>query len=221
MPLYRDCTTENVSILIWKYEEGEDLPPELAGKDDADKISRYHPKKLLEYLMVRKMLNILKPGFEIKYKKNGQPYLFPPQYYISISHSFPFAAISLSKKRTGIDLEKTVEKIVNLKHKYLNDYELQWTQNSQQTQMLTVIWAIKEALYKLHPCKYWSLKKYYEVEKFSLDNLSNIKCRVFDDQFEDIYTANVIVIEDYYFAVIEENHQINFKIPADHPTTDF
>ncbi|WP_228411053.1 hypothetical protein [Chryseobacterium taklimakanense] len=43
--------------------------------------------------------------------------------------------------------------------------------------------------------------------------MNEIKCRVFDENFEDRYIAKVIQIEDFYFAIIEENHKINYKIP--------
>ena len=84
-----------------------------------------------------------------------------------------------------------------------------------QTEVLVVIWAIKEALYKLHPSKYWSLKKHYEVEEFDLNSLSQISCRVFDADFEDVYQADVFKLENYYYAIIEENHQLNFKMGKD------
>lgn len=213
MPFYRDITTDASQILFWKYADGDDLPETLIGKDDSEKILHYHPKKLLEYLMVRQMQKELKPEHEIRYKAVGQPYLDPADAYISISHSYPFAAFAVSEKRVGIDMEKIVPKIQRVKHKFLHENELSWIQTAQETEMLTVIWAVKEALYKLHPCKYWSLKKFYEVEQFNLDDLSCIKCRVFDADFEDRYTAQVSRIEDYFFALIEENHQINYKIP--------
>ncbi len=213
MPFYRDLSTEDSSILFWKFEEGDDLPESLIGKADSEKILHYHPKKLLEYLMIRKLLHQIKPDHQIRYKNAGQPYLFPTDAYISVSHSFPFGVLAVSKKRVGIDMEKIVPKIQRVKHKFLHETEVSWTQTERETEMLTVIWAIKEALYKLHPCKYWSLKKFYEVAPFDLDDLSQVKCRVFDENFEDCYTAEVSRIENYFFAVIEENHQINYNIP--------
>lgn len=213
MPFYQDFTDENASILFWKYDEKDSfIHHELIEEADFEKVEHYHPKKLLEYLMIRKMLKMELPNHKILYKTIGQPYLFPKDYYISITHSFPFASLAISKKRIGIDLEKIMPKILRVKHKFLHSSEIEWTENDDEVAFLTVIWVIKEALYKLHPSKYWSLKKYYQVEQFSLDELSEIKCKVFDDDFEDTYIASVIRIEDFYFAIIKEDHQINFKI---------
>lgn len=218
MPFYQDLTDENASILFWKYNEEDTFDHKaLIEPENFAKVEHYHPKKLIEYLMVRQMLKMLKPDHKILYKTIGQPYLFPKDAFISISHSYPFAALAISQKRVGIDMERIQPKIVRVKHKFLNDAELSWTETEDEVELLTVIWAVKEALYKLHPSKLWSLKKHYQVEAFSLDQLSNLKCRVFDEDFEDCYTARVIKMEDYYFAVVEEDHMLNYKILPSSP----
>lgn len=214
MPFYQDFTDQNATILFWKYDEQDRFNhEELIEAENFGKVENYHPKKLQEYLMIRQMLKKLLPEHKILYKTIGQPYLFPKDYFISITHSFPFASLAISKKRVGIDIERIMPKILRIKHKFLHPSEIPWTENEDEVEFLTVIWVIKEALYKLHPSKYWSLKKHYEVEQFSLNDLSKVRCRVFDESFEDCYDATVTKIEDFYFAIIEEQHQINFKIP--------
>lgn len=218
MPFYQDLTDENASILFWKYNEEDAFDHKtLIEAENFAKVEHFHPKKLIEYLMIRQMLKMLKPDHKILYKTIGQPYLFPKDAFISISHSYPFAALAISQKRVGIDMERIQPKIVRVKHKFLNDAELSWTETEDEVELLTVIWAVKEALYKLHPSKLWSLKKHYQVEAFSLDQLSGLKCRVFDEDFEDCYTARVIKMEDYYFAVVEEDHMLNYKILPSSP----
>ncbi|QFG52629.1 4'-phosphopantetheinyl transferase family protein [Chryseobacterium sp.] len=218
MPFYQDLTDKNASILFWKYNDDDAFDHKaLIEPENFAKVEHYHPKKLIEYLMVRQMLKMLKPDHKILYKTIGQPYLFPKDAFISISHSYPFAALAISQKRVGIDMERIQPKIVRVKHKFLNDAELSWTETEDEVELLTVIWAVKEALYKLHPSKLWSLKKHYQVEAFILDQLSNLKCRVFDEDFEDCYTARVIKMEDYYFAVVEEDHMLNYKVLTSSP----
>lgn len=216
MPFYQDFTDEHATILFWKYDEEDRFNhEELIETENFAKIENYHPKKLKEYLMIRQMLKMLMPEHKILYKTIGQPYLFPKDAFISITHSFPFASLAISEKRVGIDLERIMPKILRIKHKFLHPTEKSWTENENEVEMITVIWVIKEALYKLHPCKYWSLKDHYEVEPFDLNDLSEIKCRVFDDTFEDHYIARVTRIEDFFFAIIEENHKINYIIKPD------
>lgn len=206
MPLYHDYSDENAVILYWKYgEEDEFDTGELIEPEQLERVKEYHPKKLIEHLMVRKMLKILMPEHKILYKTIGEPYLWPNSAHISITHSFPFASLAVSKNRVGIDLEKVQPKILRIKQKFLFESEHLWTGGKvNETELLTIIWVIKESLYKVHPSKYWSLKDHYEVFPFDLNDLSAIKCRVFDDFFSHEFTAKVLRIEDYYFAVVEE-----------------
>lgn len=218
MPFYQDFSDENATIFFWKYDDEDYFnDEELIEPENYQKVENYHPKKLKEYLMIRKMLKMQLPEHKILYKTIGQPYLSPKDFFISITHSFPYASLAISKKRVGIDIEKIMPKILRIKNKFVHPNEICWTENENEVEYLTVIWVIKEALYKLHPSKFWSLKKNYEVEKFCLNDLSAVKCRVFDADFEDRYIAKVMKIDALYFAIIEENHQINFKIPASSP----
>jgi phosphopantetheinyl transferase len=57
------------------------------------------------------MLKTVLPGYKILYRDGGEPYLIPGDFQISVSHSFPLAALAISKNRVGIDLEKRKEKI--------------------------------------------------------------------------------------------------------------
>ncbi len=77
MPLYRDFSDDNATILVWKYDESETLDiNELLEPENAEKVKDYHPKKLLEVLMVRKLLKGLKPNSKILYKER-EPFLSP------------------------------------------------------------------------------------------------------------------------------------------------
>jgi 4'-phosphopantetheinyl transferase len=215
MPLYKDFSNAHATILLWEYDEAEILDPEiLIEPENREKVEKYLPNKLAEYLMIRKMLKNNLPNHKILYKSIGQPYLMPKDAYISITHSFPLAGLAISKKRIGIDVERVTNKILRIKEKFLHPNEYSWIPEGKEPEFLTVIWVIKEALYKLHASKYWSLKKHYEVQEFTLENLEEVSCRVFDDEFEDEYVAKVLFVGDVYFAIIEENHKINYKIPA-------
>lgn len=213
MPFFKDYTTTDSTILFWKYSNKDTFNSELLiEQENREKVENFHPKKRIEYLMIRQMLKSVFPDHKILYKSIGQPYLFPKDAFISITHSYPFAALAISKKRVGIDIERIMPKIHRIKEKFVHPDEAIWVKGEHETELLTVIWVIKEALYKLHPSKYWSLKKHYKVEPFSLDDLSDVKCCVFDSKYEDRYSAKITKVEDLYFAIIEENHKLNFPI---------
>jgi 4'-phosphopantetheinyl transferase EntD len=195
MPLYRDFSDDNATILVWKYDETEDLDiHQLLEPENAEKVKDYHPKKLLEVLMVRKLLKGLKPHSKILYKER-EPFLSPKDAEISITHSFPFAAIAISKNKIGIDIEKFNPKILRVIDKFTFENEVTY---------YTIIWSVKESMYKIHHSKHWSLKKHYEVRPFELKHLHLIKCRVYDEQISDEFKARVEFFDDYCFTIVEE-----------------
>ena len=75
MPLYRDFSDDNATILMWKYDINEELDSEfLLEKENYEKIKDYHPTKLKELLLVRKILKSVLPEHKILYE-GRMPYL--------------------------------------------------------------------------------------------------------------------------------------------------
>lgn len=203
MPLYRDFSDHHATILLWKYDEKEDLDPKvLLEKENYEKVKDYHPTKLKELLLVRKILKSVLPDHKILYNERT-PYLFPSDFEISITHSFPYAALAISKNKIGIDIEPFNPKILRIKHKFLHEEEAGFVEKGKETAYLTVIWSLKESLYKIHHSNYWSLKKHYEVKPFRLDFPFNIMCRVHDDKVSDLYKARVEFFENYCLTVVD------------------
>lgn len=204
MPLYRDFSDDNATILIWKYDEKEELDiHQLLEPENAGKVKDYHPKKLLEVLMVRKLLKGLKPDSKILYKER-EPFLSPKDAEISITHSFPFAAIAVSRNKIGIDIEKFNPKILRVIDKFTHEYERGFIPLDNEVTYYTIIWSVKESMYKIHHSKHWSLKKHYEVRPFELKHLRHIKCRVHDDRISDELKARVEFFDDFCFTIVEE-----------------
>ncbi|WP_294203357.1 4'-phosphopantetheinyl transferase superfamily protein [uncultured Chryseobacterium sp.] len=204
MPLYRDFSDNNATILVWKYDEADELNADLLLEpENAEKVKDYHPKKLLEVLMIRKLLKGLKPNSKILYRER-EPYLFPKDAEISITHSFPFAAIAVSRNKIGIDIEKFNPKILRVIDKFTYEDERGFIPFDHEITFYTIIWSVKESMYKIHHSKHWSLKKHYEVRPFELKYLHHIKCRVHDDQISDEFRARVEFFDDYCFTIVEE-----------------
>jgi 4'-phosphopantetheinyl transferase EntD len=153
--------------------------------------------------MVRKLLKGLKPHSKILYKER-EPFLSPKDAEISITHSFPFAAIAISKNKIGIDIEKFNPKILRVIDKFTYENERGFIPFDNEVTFYTIIWSVKESMYKIHHSKHWSLKKHYEVRPFELKHLHNIKCRVHDDTMSDEFKARVEFFDDYCFTIVEE-----------------
>ena len=202
MPLYRDFSDQKAKILLWKYDESEELDQKhLVEEENYDKIKDYHPTKLKELLLVRKILKSVLPDHKILYD-DRTPVLYPNDYEISITHSFPYAALAISEHKIGIDIEPFNPKILRVKDKFLYPEEAEFIEKNKEVAYLTVIWSLKESLYKIHHSNYWSLKKHYEVKPFDLDFPYNIMCRVHDDKVSDLFKARVEFFDNYCFTIV-------------------
>lgn len=106
-------------------------------------------KRKKEFLTVRILTNHFFPDKEIKYHKNGAPFLTDHSYRISISHTSSFVGIAISTDdRVGLDLEEIQEKIIRLAPKFMHQKEIESIISANLALEYTYYWCGKEALYK-------------------------------------------------------------------------
>src|SRR5690606_5399622 len=75
-------------------------------------------------VLLRRMMNT-DQYIDCRIDENGKPYLINFPYYISLSHSYEYAAVMISKnKAVGIDIEIIKDKIERIARKFLNSEEL-------------------------------------------------------------------------------------------------
>lgn len=146
------------------------------------------------------------PNYCIDYSENGAPFLPSFGEFISISHSYPYAVLAVSEREIGIDIERKQERILNIKHKFINSQEELWLRNKKsELDYLTAIWSIKEALFKIHSSKKWSFKDFYFVEEFDFQkDAKNIKCSVLTEESSSFYSAELKNIDNYLLAIVQK-----------------
>lgn len=165
MPLYKTITPNSQTVVkIWKISESFDdlmqsvkLKPESLQRVLSMK-SELHQRG---FLSVRCLL--AKFGYEdadLFYDGNGKPHLKDGKQ-ISITHSFHFSGVIVSDAIIGIDIEKQRDKISVIAHKFI-DYEFSYLSENATNYVnkLTVIWCIKESLFKLFATPGLSFKKH-------------------------------------------------------------
>lgn len=148
MPLLQTLEHNDTRIAIWKITESEDFFSQALGFGSEQK----HPKRRLEHLSGRFLLQLLVPGFpfeHISIHPLGKPMLEDHALWFSISHSFPYAAAIVStQKSVGIDIQVYQEKILRLQSKFLSDAEQEIT--TEDMHRITLAWCAKEALFKYY-----------------------------------------------------------------------
>ncbi len=173
MPVYKKINPNSkTSVKIWKITESfEDLMASLSLKDDTKKRvlgmkSEIHQRG---FLSVRKLLaEFGYTDMDLFYDDCGRPHLKDGKN-ISISHSFNFSAVIISEDECGIDIEKQRKKIKVIAPKFI-DYELDYLKDTRADLInkLTIIWCVKESLYKLYCQPGLSFKNHCLVIPFDM-----------------------------------------------------
>jgi len=210
MPLFQTIQcNENTRILVWEITESfDELRSKVVLKEKTQKRldgmkSEMHQRAFLSVRML-----IQEMGFtdkDLHYDQFGKPY-FDCHNYISITHSYHFAAIIISDETVGIDMELQREKIQRIADKF-TDYEcsyLQPDQAEEYVKKLTVIWGAKEAIFKIRNEKGISFKDHIFVNDFSLKQPNTKASLHFDDLIKDF--------DVHYKEIQSDNFEGNFTL---------
>jgi phosphopantetheinyl transferase len=178
MPIVFDLKIdEHTELSVWKIEESHDqlLSGLQLKQHEIDVIESFKSeKRALQWLSTRLLLRTMldtKEYIDCQMDDHGKPYLVNYDYHISLSHSYDYAAVMISRDRTkkvGLDMEMIKHKIKLVRHKFLSDVELAQKQIGDNINGLYVCWCAKEAIYKWHGKKELEFKRDIHIKPFKL-----------------------------------------------------
>jgi 4'-phosphopantetheinyl transferase len=209
--VYHKQTDAYTSFSIWKIEEtAEELVKQLQLRDHERSYleSLVNGKRNLHWLstrvLLRRMMNT-DQYIDCRIDENGKPYLINFPYYISLSHSYEYAAVMISKnKAVGIDIEIIKDKIERIARKFLNSEELAFIDQEQRTEHLYTCWCAKEAIYKLHGKRNISFLDDIRITPFEYEGSGSLEARL--DTGKGIQTFRVFYdkFEDYMLGYVSD-----------------
>jgi phosphopantetheinyl transferase len=177
MPLYKTIAPNSqTTVKIWKITESYEELMQLLDLNDESLLRVSSMKSAIHkrgFLSIRHLLREFDyTDKDLYYDENGKPHLKDGKF-ISISHSFIFSGIIISEVPVGIDIEKQRSKIKLIAKKFV-DYESQYLSDSDEEYIrkLTLIWCIKESLYKLYATPGLSFKLHTLVLPFMIEDQS-------------------------------------------------
>ena len=206
MPLFKSIPVNSQTILkIWKITESyEELVKPLSLTDKSllraeDMKSEIHQ---CGFLSVRHLLRAF--GYtdrDLYYDDLGRPYLKDGKH-ISITHSFNYSAVIIGNDRIGVDVEKQRAKIEHIQQKFIDYENLYLEPNSKDyVRKLTVIWCIKESLYKLFRTPGLSFKNHTLVIPFILEDATTVSWIDYKDK-KKRYQANYLEFDGFTCAYV-------------------
>ena len=179
MPLLKTIALNDYTqLLVWKITETfDELFRSVALKDVS--LARVEGMKAEShqngFLSVRRLL--MEAGytdFDLYYDAFGKPHLNDGKH-ISISHSNDFSVIVLSDVNIGADLEILKDKTLKLAPRYMDVSHLENLSKEEELIKATVVWGVKESVFKLKNEIGISFKDHIFEDNF---NLADKKCGV-------------------------------------------
>ena len=202
MPLYKSVNIDNdTRLLIWKNTESlEEFLGHVTLKDTCSMRvegmkSELHKKGFLGVRMLLQEIGYT--DFDLFYDADGKPHLTDGMN-ISITHSYAFSAIIVSKNDIGIDMELQREKVITIADKFIEP-EFNYLDPSHLTdymRQLIVIWGVKEAVYKMISRAGLSFKQNIYVFPFELKDKKGMTSVNYED-INESYPFYFEEVEDF------------------------
>lgn len=208
MPLYQKIVINDYTqAFVWEITESfDELFQTVALKDvSLARLERMKSESHQKgFLSVRKLL--MEAGYtdnDLYYDEFGKPHLEDGKH-ISISHSHEFSVIVLSDVNIGADLEILKDKTLKLAPRYMDVSHLENISEVDQLKKATVIWGVKESVFKIKN----EIGISFKDDIFESDfNLNDKKCTA-ELRFNGVaehFTILFYDIENYVFVCAFES----------------
>lgn len=214
MPLHKVVYLQpNTKLYLWKISEDYNtLFREVRLKDSSlarleGMKSESHQKGFLAVRMILQHLEYT--DFDLLYDEFGKPHLKPQgcsikDLELSISHSHDFSAIVISEQKVGLDLEQLKEKTLKIAPRFMDISHLENLSTEEKIKKATVIWGIKESIFKLKNEVGISFSDHISETAFTFDDkitTATLKFNNKEEKFKICFDQE----EDYIFVCAFED----------------
>ncbi|WP_298307722.1 4'-phosphopantetheinyl transferase superfamily protein [Flavobacterium sp.] len=213
MPLHKVVyLSNNTKLYLWKITEDYDtLFSQVKLKDSSlarleTMKSESHQKGFLAVRMLLQHNDY--SDFDLFYDEFGKPHLKPQgcsikDVEISISHSNDFSAIAISDSKVGLDLEQLKEKTLRIAPRFMNVSHLENLSEEEKIKKATVVWGIKESIFKIKNEKGISFPNHIFEDDFSFEDKKATATLKLNDNPEvsrEKFQIQFDSVEDYIFV---------------------
>jgi 4'-phosphopantetheinyl transferase len=207
---YRQQIDDDTEFALWRIEESADELYQQLQLDETEKAYTKQLSKSKRYLhwlgtrvLLRKMLRT-DEYIDCKVDKHGKPYLVSLPYHISLSHSFDYAAVMISKTSpVGIDIEQIKEKVERIAHKFLLPNEMGFITERRKIEQLYVCWCAKEAVYKCYGQKEVSFADNISLQPFEFEGHGMLDAKLQKGDVDIDYEVSYLQYEDYMIGYVK------------------
>lgn len=195
--VYQHNINDTTKLGVWHISEDEKffLQKVPLGRE----IKHWH--KRLQHLAGRYLLQEMFPNFPyhlIEIANTRKPFLPTEEYHFSISHCGDYAAALVSKdQRVGVDIELATDRVFRVMHKFLHNEELEFA--DQTVQGLTLLWSLKEAMFKWYGSGEVDFKEHLKINRFHFQSSGKVDTEVIKGEISQL-TLEYRITNDYVLA---------------------
>ena len=202
MPIIRIIKpNDNTIVGIWKITETLDnLSKSVSLSSTSKELLKNRKSRVhkLQFLSVRAIL--LELGYSVdSLSYQGNTPILNDNKNISISHSNLFSCVIISDLKVGIDVQKTDHKINTIAKKFIG-YETLYL-DVDDFKRMTIIWNIKESIYKIANINRLDYKTHLLVVPFNLSDNFTYSWLIYKN-LKERYASYFFTIENYSFAYL-------------------
>ena len=215
MPLFKVVSLpNNTKLYLWKIiEDVAFFQDQITLKDSSQERlnsmkSESHQRGFLAVRMLLKHNGY--SDFDLFYDQFGKPHIKPQacgirDIEISISHSNDFSALAISDKKIGLDVEQLKDKILKIAPRFLDISHLENLSHEEKIKKATVIWGIKESIFKLKNEAGISFPNHIFEDDFIFEDKKATATLKFNNQ-EETFKFEFDSIEEYIFVCAFEKN---------------
>jgi len=207
---FRKQVDPDTEFALWRIEEEADAlygQLQLNEHEKAFVEQLANGKRHLHWLATRVLLRTMLDTSEYidcQIDKHGKPYLVNLPYHISLSHSFDYAAVMISKSRpVGIDIEQIKQKVERIAPKFLRPAERAVIDPQHKIAHLYVCWCAKEAIYKCYGQKEVSFLDNIALEAFSFAEEGSVNANLHKGEVDLDFRVEYMQYEDYMLGYVK------------------
>lgn len=207
---YKKQVDSDTELALWKIEEQADALYQQLQLNEAEKAyieqlgnGKRHLHWLATRVLLRTMLNT-QDYIDCRIDAHGKPYLVNMPYHISLSHSFDYAAVMISRNHpVGIDIEQIKEKVERIAPRFLKPEELAFIAEDSKVQHLYICWCAKEAVYKCYGQKAVSFLDDIALQPFAWQPAGELTARLRKNETDLTYRVDYLQYEDYMIGYVK------------------
>ncbi len=204
MPQILKKETQKGFVVVWEMTESlEELLKEVQLSTEEQikiksfKLDTRKQEFATSRFIIQKTLNIIP---QVSYLPSGKPVLYNSDYKISISHTKGYVAVAFSKREfAGVDIEFPSDRVSRVYTRFVSDEEQQFIPENQKKEYYTLLWCLKEAMYKMYDRKSSIFNVNFVCHPFQIQKEGSISAS-FCFETNETMGFNYIVDEHFYLV---------------------